>query len=331
MPTTYTDQFYLIDPGSPPAAGTSLTVNFFDLLDGNDDGLIGSYNSDRVDGQQLTDVWQGDTVTVQLPDGSTTTYTGTTFYLDDGRRVFTPSDGAILQDATFVSATYVTTGSSFPVRDLGPSCFTPGTRIATPCGARPVDSLQPGDLVLTEDAGPVPVLFLHHRSFGARILAGQPNHNPVRIDAGALGNGLPRRALTLSFQHRVLLRSAIVERMFGQPEVLAPVGHMTGAPGITHLKVRAVNYIHIVLAQHHVIRAEGASVETFFLGPQAREAFSPGELSGIRRALNGAAGPTQPARLLVRGARLRHAVQRHIRNGKDLCAPAPGAELLKTG
>ena len=35
MPTTYTDQFFDMDPANPPAAGTTLTVQVYDLVDQN--------------------------------------------------------------------------------------------------------------------------------------------------------------------------------------------------------------------------------------------------------------------------------------------------------
>lgn len=323
--STYSDQFFVIDPGFPPPGGTALAPQIYDLLDSDNDELIETNGADLVDGSPVTDVWPGDSVTIALADGTQATYTGTTFYLDDGRRVFTPSDGSILQAGSFVSSTYVTTNGPFSVRDLGPSCFTPGTLIATPCGERPVETLAPGDLVLTGDGAAVPVLFLHHRVFGPQSLAERPNCHPIRIEAGALGGGLPRRPMILSLQHRVVLRSPIIQRMFDCDEILGPVGHLTEAPGIARTPVQTVTYIHIVLARHEVLMAEGALVESLFLGPQAEEGFTPAEIALLRRRLNGSQGPVVPVRPLVRGAKLRKAVLRHIQNKKALCAPVPAA------
>ena len=41
MPTSYTDQFWLIDPFSPPPSGSTLLVQTYDLIDADDDGDIG--------------------------------------------------------------------------------------------------------------------------------------------------------------------------------------------------------------------------------------------------------------------------------------------------
>jgi hypothetical protein len=37
MPTSYTDQFYIIDPYSPPPNGTALNFVNYTLMDENDD------------------------------------------------------------------------------------------------------------------------------------------------------------------------------------------------------------------------------------------------------------------------------------------------------
>ena len=50
---------------------------------------------------------------------------------------------------------------------------------------------------------------------------------------GALGNGLPRRDLLVSRQHRMLVRSSIAGRMFGDKEVLVAAHHLTALPGVT--------------------------------------------------------------------------------------------------
>ena len=47
-----------------------------------------------------------------------------------------------------------------------------------------------------------------------------PKVQPVRILAGALGHGMPQRDLLVSRQHRMLVSSAICERMFGLEQVL---------------------------------------------------------------------------------------------------------------
>nr|WP_254435566.1 hypothetical protein [Ruegeria arenilitoris] len=79
MPTTYLDQFFAMDPASPPATGTLLTVEKYNLVDQNDDGDIDSSDNDSVNGIDVTRSWPGDTVTINVSGVGNVTYTGITF------------------------------------------------------------------------------------------------------------------------------------------------------------------------------------------------------------------------------------------------------------
>ena len=256
VPTTYADQFYLIDPYSPPPVGTALNFAVYNLQDRDDDGDIGTAGGDRINGRDVRGTYNGDTVTVQLSGGSVVTITGVTFYLSDGSRVFTPSDGSVLQNATFVSSSWVSSDTFMNVSDLGPACFVVGTRIATPDGPRRIETLAVGEPVLTRDAGPQPILWI-----GRRTSAGDGDHAPIRICKGALGNSAD---LLVSPQHRMLIDGWRAELFFGQDEVLVAAKHLVAGNDAIHVqKMREVDYMHLLLDGHQVIRAEGAACESF--------------------------------------------------------------------
>ena len=68
--------------------------------------------------------------------------------------------------------------------------FATGTTILTPDGDRTIETLQPGDLVLTHDGRSMPAIWV------ARQTVANPRNlslgrGPVRIEAGALGPDLP--------------------------------------------------------------------------------------------------------------------------------------------
>jgi hypothetical protein len=75
-------------------------------VDQNDDGDVDRFNGDSIDGSDIQSSYPGDTVTVTLATG-TVTHTGITFYLADGREVFTPTDGSILQTGTLAGTSAV--------------------------------------------------------------------------------------------------------------------------------------------------------------------------------------------------------------------------------
>lgn len=190
-------------------------------------------------------------------------------------------------------------------------CFVAGCGIATPDGPRPVEELRVGDLVETLDNGPQPIRW-HHRwrvRVGARTA-------PVRIGAGALGPGVPRRDLLVSPQHRIMVRSAIAARMFGVPEVLVAAKKLTGLPGVAQDGGAShVTYAHFMCARHEIVFANGAPAETLYPGPEARKVLA-GLLDGVPQAT----GTGAPVRALTCGRKAQRLAERHARNGKPLVA-----------
>lgn len=255
---TYADQFFVMDPAAPPTAGKALTFNRLHLTDAGNDGLFKGQAGDLVDGSAIVKSWPGDVVTIRLANGSNVTYPGATFYLADGRQVFTPTDGQVLKNGAFVSSTYVTQAGTVQLTQLGPACFTLGTRIAVPGGQRPIEALAVGDLVLTLDHGAQPV-----RWIGRREVEAKGDDAPVRFAAGTIGN---QRALCVSPQHRMLVRSAMADLLFAAPEVLVPARHLVGQAGITCAPRPSVTYMHLLFDRHEILWAEGSLSESFHPG-----------------------------------------------------------------
>ncbi|MBS8228125.1 Hint domain-containing protein [Vannielia litorea] len=142
-------------------------------------------------------------------------------------------------------------------------CFTPGTMIATPEGPRAVETLGPGDRVLTRDHGVKRLQWVGQRLLNHHHLAANPRLMPVRIKAGALGYDLPERDIMVSPQHKMLITDARAEMLFGEHEVLVSAVHLVGLPGIEQVSVEEVVYIHIMFDAHEIVMAEGAWTESY--------------------------------------------------------------------
>lgn len=307
MPTTYTDQFYAIDPYAPPAAGTALAVQVLTITDSNNNGVLNSSDSvrqgatriyDQINGSRITAVYNGDTITVEK-DGVQTTITGVTFYTQDGSRYWTPTSAGHIDNATFVSSSWVPNNTQATVggtgSNLGPPCFVAGTRIATPESERAVEELRPGDLVETLDHGPQVL-----RWVGRRRAPGQGELAPIRIRKGTLGNA---RDLWVSPQHRMLLTGWRAELFFGEREVLAAAKHLIDDGAIRPVPRPEVTYLHLMFDRHEVIRAEGAWTESFHPGSWmlAADADLRAELSALFPELGGAGAGWPTARKVLRG------------------------------
>ncbi len=142
-------------------------------------------------------------------------------------------------------------------------CFTPGTLIATDRGEVPVETLRPGDMVVTRDNGLQPIRWVGRKELSFAHLVARPALRPVRIAAGSMGLAAPARDMFVSPQHRVLFEGPWAEMLFGEPEVLVAAVHMVGRPGVDQPVVRGVTYIHLMLDAHEVILSDGLWTESF--------------------------------------------------------------------
>jgi hypothetical protein len=324
LPTSYTVQFFRIDPFAPPAVSTPLSVELLEVIDENDDFDIEVADPDTVGGLDIDQSYLGDTVTINVPGVGDVTYTGTTFYLSDGEIFFTPTDGQFLQDGTFVSSTFVTTQGPLPVGDLAQVCFTAGTLIATPDGSKKIETLSVGNLVDTLDNGPQVIRWIGTRTFTGRDLLANPKLRPILITQGALGDGLPNQDLIVSRQHRILTNSKIVESMFNVEEVLVPAIKLVAIDGISEIDVEAVTYIHLLFDNHEIIFSNAAPTETLFTGAMALDAVGAEarkEVFAIFPELE-RAREFEPARRLIDDGRGRKLADRHMKNEKPLLRKA---------
>lgn len=257
MPTTYNDQFFVMDPGNPPPNGTAMVVQRFDFIDQNNNGFISPSGDDSFNGIDITSVWVNDTIRVAM-NGVTVRITGVTFYTNSGPAVFTPTDGTILSNATFLSSTWVPNSTQVPVGAFGPPCFVAGSLIDTPDGPRPVEDICGGDLVLTRDHGAQEVRWTGHRR-----VAGTGDFAPIRFAPGALGNS---RALLVSPQHRMLIAGWRAELYCGADEVLIAATHLVNGDTIHRMPMAKVDYHHLLFDDHEILMAEGIPSESFHPG-----------------------------------------------------------------
>lgn len=154
-----------------------------------------------------------------------------------------------------------------------PVCFVSGTMIETPTGPMMVDDLRQGDLVMTVDDGPQPLVWVTSSTHAWP--GSDEKYKPYQIKAGALGDGLPQCDLMVSPQHHILLRGAQCLALLGLSEVIAPAKGLTGLAGVRHMKgKKTVTYHHLLLARHALLLAGGVASESFYPGPNAIKMLS---------------------------------------------------------
>ena len=144
-------------------------------------------------------------------------------------------------------------------------CFVAGSLIDTVDGPRAVETLTAGDMVLTRDDGAQPL-----RWIGKRSVPAIGKMAPICIRQNALGE---HGELMVSPLHRVLVKDALAELMFGDSEVLIAAKDLVNDHSIRPVEGGEVEYVHLMFDRHQVVTSDGLATESFLPGPQTTKSF----------------------------------------------------------
>jgi hypothetical protein len=139
---------------------------------------------------------------------------------------------------------------------------------------------------------------------------------------------LPESDLLVSPQHRVLIRSKVAKRMFGEHEVLAAAKQLLDIEGVEVAEdVTEVTYWHFLCSRHEVVFSNGAMTESLYTGAQALKSFPPEvieEIVSIFPELETWGEDECPdgARILLKGREARSLAGRIAKNSKPLLEAA---------
>ena len=199
---------------------------------------------------------------------------GSVITLGTGQQVTVNADGTLTVvgdgDVEVTNFTYTLASSTgqtdtgFVIVDSVP-CFVAGTLVLTPDGEVPIESLRPGDLVMTKDDGAQPL-----RWIGQRRVEARGAFAPIAIAANTFGE---HRPLMVSPLHRILIRDSLAEVLFGEREVLVAARDLVNDRSVRRVEGGTVTYVHILFDRHQVVFSEGLETESFLPGPQIAKSF----------------------------------------------------------
>lgn len=162
--------------------------------------------------------------------------------------------------------------AALPLTDLICVSFAAGTRITLPDGRQQrIETLVPGDMVLTRDHGPQPV-----RWIGAATLRAKGAFAPVVVRPGVLGND---SELIVSPHHRLFIYQRGADRVAGMAEILVQAKHLVDGERILRREGGFVDYFSLVFDRHEIIFAEGIAAESLMVNAGTVERLPP-ELAG---------------------------------------------------
>ena len=189
--------------------------------------------------------------------------------------------------------------------NLSGICFARGSFIETEDGAKPVEDLVVGDLVMTKDHGLQPIRWIGSAWRSAAMLRQNPKLAPIKIAKDTFGPGRPQQDLLVSPQHRVLVEAPAARAAFGSDEILVAARHLCALEGVAPVESGSgVQYFHILLDRHEIIYANGLETESLYLGAQALKTLSPEALDEIEQLFPGLSAehpPVASARPLTKG------------------------------
>lgn len=195
---------------------------------------------------------------------------------------------------------------TLPLSDLICVSFAAGTRITLADGLqRRIETLAPGDMVLTRDHGPQEV-----RWIGKATLRAKGSFAPVVVLPGILGND---RELIVSPHHRLFIYQRGTARVGGSAEILVQAKHLVDGENILRREGGFVDYFSLVFDRHEIIFAEGIAAESLMVN-EATVAQLPPELG---------------AELLRRFPGLSQSQHFGTEAGRDLLTPAARGALLR--
>ena len=143
------------------------------------------------------------------------------------------------------------------------SSILAGTPITTDKGDLPIEYLQPGDFVMTKDAGFVPLRGIGSYTVSRWDMIRQPELRPIVFPVASIGNDTELRFCGM---HRVFLTSVFADMIFGTPDVLAPTRSCVGHNGIYEdARKRPPHYYQLLLDRHELVASGTSWSESLFL------------------------------------------------------------------
>lgn len=174
--------------------------------------------------------------------------------LGGGASFTTTSPALLVSNSGTAPAGTVSFNTNNPYTTPTPVCFAAGTLIETANGPIAIELLSVGDELMTS-AGTSKVVWTGSMRLRCADTPWEASVAPVRISANAIGEAVPARDLIVSPGH------GIGFDLLGP--VLVPAGVLVNGTTVTAEAPEWIEYWHVEVEGHSMIKAEGLSCESY--------------------------------------------------------------------
>ncbi len=209
-----------------------------------------------LQGETITGFGASDTLVLDGFTASSESFSNGTLSLTDGIH----NEALVFEGNLSLASFHVTDTNAGTQIAL---CYLRGTEILTPHGPRAVEDLRIGDAVVTRFSAVQPVKWIGKQVYAAPFLRQHRARYPVYIQAGALGQSVPRQGLFVSPGHSMLVNGTL----------LLAKNLVNGISVRQDVLPELVEYFAIELSAHDCVLAHGAWGESFADGPGLRRQF----------------------------------------------------------
>lgn len=152
-----------------------------------------------------------------------------------------------------------------PVDASGATGIAAGAQVRTPVGAKRIENLRRGDLVVTRDNGLQPVRAIWQRTVTEVEIAADPSLAPVVLCPRAIAPMMPSREVAVGGAHRILIPGWRLEGEDDAEACLVPARDIAGFDDRAYVdrEAGAVTFHNIVFDGAEVFTVSGLPVESF--------------------------------------------------------------------
>ena len=240
-----------VDNGNVTASFVNASTT--SLNTGEIEFLSGFVATSTVTSQQISNLAWGDQIVFDGAD-----FTDDTATLDTSTGVLTVTDGS----STILTMNNVglQTGAQNDFAVFGDTieavCFAAGTRILTATGERMIETLMPGDDVLTlagDELSTRPVKWIGRRRIDLTTHPRPETVAPILIQRGAFADNMPHSDLLVSPDHAIFVDRRLIcaRQLINGTTIRQEKGLVTA------------EYFHVELEAHAIVLAEGLPAESY--------------------------------------------------------------------